>query len=296
MSAEAIARALDGHRAAGATWMARCPAHDDRTPSLAIREGRDGRVLLKCHAGCAQWDVIGALRDRGIWMPGSGRSSAVPPRIADIGEHRGDGGDRGAFALQIWADCIPARATLVETYLRGRGLVLPAPASLRFHPALKHPSGALWPAMVALVTRGTDGVPVGIHRTFLARDGAGKAPVTPAKMMLGRCGGGVVRLAEAADTLMVGEGIETTLSVMQVTGQPAWAALSTSGLRALNLPPEVREVVLLADGDEPGGAAARHAARRWVREGRSARIARAPAGKDFNDLLIGELMPAGGAR
>ena len=71
--------------------------------------------------------------------------------------------------------------------------------------------------MVALVTRGVDDVPLAIHRTFLARDGVGKAPVDPQKMMLGPCRGGAVRLAPAGDVLMVGEGIETCLAAMQAT-------------------------------------------------------------------------------
>ena len=127
---------------------------------------------------------------------------------------------------------MPADGTLVETYLASRGLHLPPPPALRFHAGLKHPSGGIWPAMVALVTRGADGTPLAIHRTFLARDGGGKAPVDPQKMMLGPCRGGAVRLAEPGDVLMVGEGIETCLAAMQATGHPAWAALSTSGLRA----------------------------------------------------------------
>ena len=110
--------------------------------------------------------------------------------------------------------------------------------------------------MVALVTHGATGTPIAIHRTFLARDGGGKAPVDPQKMMLGPCRGGVVRLAEPDDVLMVGEGIETCLAAMQATGHPAWAALSTSGLRSLDLPRDVRDVIVLADGDEPGEAAA----------------------------------------
>ena len=81
--------------------------------------------------------------------------------------------------------------------------------------------------MLALVTRGIDGKPIGIHRTFLARDGCGKAPVEPAKMMLGPCRGGVVRLSQPAGPLMVGEGIETCLAAMQASGHGAWAALST---------------------------------------------------------------------
>ena len=90
--------------------------------------------------------------------------------------------------------------------------------------------------MVALVTRGADDMPLAIHRTFLAHDGGGKAPVDPQKMMLGPCRGGAVRLGRSGDVLMIGEGIETCLAAMQATGHPAWAALSTSGLRALDLP------------------------------------------------------------
>ena len=78
-------------------------------------------------------------------------------------------------------------------------------------------------------------------------------------MMLGPCRGGAVRLAAPVDVLMVGEGIETCLAAMQATGHAAWAALSTSGLRALDLPDEVRDVIVLADGDDPGEAAARDA-------------------------------------
>jgi DNA primase len=86
---------------------------------------------------------------------------------------------------------------------------------------------------------------------------------------------------------MVGEGIETCLAAMHATGHAAWAALSTSGLRALDLPRDVRDVIVLADGDEPGEAAARNCAWRWKREGRRVRIARPPKGMDFNDLLKG---------
>ena len=52
--AEHVARVLSRVQAKpnGRGWMARCPAHDDRTPSLSIAQGDDGRVLLKCHAGC----------------------------------------------------------------------------------------------------------------------------------------------------------------------------------------------------------------------------------------------------
>ena len=66
MIAESTAKALGGHRA-GAIWMARCPAQEDRKPSLSISSGRNGKVLVRCHAGCGQRDVIAILRQRGLW-------------------------------------------------------------------------------------------------------------------------------------------------------------------------------------------------------------------------------------
>jgi hypothetical protein len=155
----------------------------------------------------------------------------------------------------------------VEAYLASRRLHLQPPPTLRFA-ELAHHSGHMWPTMVGLVTRGIDDVPLGIHRTFLARDGRGKAPVSPDKMMLGPCRGGAVRLAPASAVLMIGEGIETVLSAMQATGLPGWAALSTSELRVLELPATVQDVIILADGDDAGETAAQSCARRWKHEGR----------------------------
>ena len=289
MTAEAIAKALGGCKA-GNGWTARCPAHDDRNPSLSISTGKGGKVLLRCHAGCDQAQVIDALRARGLWEHRERHSikrrtyKANPQK--DTPHDRNDA-DRTEYALGIWQNSIPVPNTLAETYLQSRGLHLTLPSTLRFHGRLKHPSGGLWPAMVALVSRGQDDVPLAIHRTFLARDGSGKAPVDPQKMMLGPCRGGAVRLGTPTDLLMVGEGIETCLAAMQATGNPVWAALLTSGMKALNLPEAVREVIVLADGDDPGEAAARECALRWQREGRRVRIARPPRGQDFNDMLTG---------
>ena len=134
-----------------------------------------------------------------------------------------------------------------------------------------------------------DDTPIAIHRTFLARNGAGKAPVDPQKMMLGPCRGGAVRLGLHGGVLTVGEGVETCLAVLQATGGASWAALSTSGLRALCLPNDVRDVLVLADGDDAGEAAARDCAMRWKAEGRRVRIARPPLGMDFNDVLMGRM-------
>ena len=66
MTAAQIARALPRGRKSGVGYIACCPAHEDRNPSLSLRDA-DGRVLVRCHAGCTQEAVIGALRAAGLW-------------------------------------------------------------------------------------------------------------------------------------------------------------------------------------------------------------------------------------
>jgi hypothetical protein len=60
MNSLEIAR-LANARTTSNGWIARCPAHDDRLPSLSIREGRGGRTVLHCHAGCDAGAIVLAL-------------------------------------------------------------------------------------------------------------------------------------------------------------------------------------------------------------------------------------------
>lgn len=73
-----------GHepRKAGAGWCCRCPAHDDRTPSLSIHAGDDGRALVNCHAGCTVDAVCGAigLRPADLFTPDPSRRNGRAPR------------------------------------------------------------------------------------------------------------------------------------------------------------------------------------------------------------------------
>lgn len=202
MNVESVASALGGRKTGGA-WIARCPAHMDREPSLSIADGKDGRVLVRCHAGCAQRDVIAALRARGLWKDADRRRDKTigsPAEATNPPDRESE--KRTQKALRIWDAAVSASDTLVEMYLAARNINIPVPYALRFHAAMKHLGGQRWPAMIALVTRGADGSPMAVHRTFLARDGRGKAPVEPSKMMLGPCRGGVVRLGPAGDRLL----------------------------------------------------------------------------------------------
>jgi putative DNA primase/helicase len=281
ITAEAIARALKGQRS-GSSFTARCPAHDDRRPSLSIRDTKEGLVLVKCHAGCSQGAVIDALRNAGLWPSTTRPQPTLTRRYTES-----DGSKFTRDLVQkIWDQSGQLIGSLADTYLQSRGLKTPMTPMLRCHGGLKHKAGAVCPALVARVTDCVTGEPMGLHRTFLRVDGSGKAPVEPAKMMMGPCAGGAVQLAVPTDVLLIGEGIETTLSAMQATGYAGWAALSTSGLRALRLPDAVDNIIILADADDAGLSAAQDAARRWkCEEGRRVRIAQSPFGNDFNDAL-----------
>ncbi len=201
---------------------------------------------------------------------------------------------RTALALDMWGESGPVPGTPVEPYLRARGITLPIPTTMRFLSVYGsyggHPSGARRPQLIALVEHVEFGS-VAVSRTFLAPDGSGKASVSPARLFTGPVGGGAVRLAPIRpdQPLAIGEGLETTLSVMQACHLAGWAALSAIGIEKLILPPEARTVLICADHDANGVGerAARRAAKRFIAEGRKVRLAMPPLGLDFNDLLMG---------
>ena len=201
------------------------------------------------------------------------------------------------LALEIWDNAQPVKGTPVESYLKSRGITPPeaGPECLRFAPALRHPNEQFFPAMIAMPTSPKTGAPVGgIQRTFLPWSGNGKAQIERGeqKLSLGPCKGGVVRLANPVDgkPLLIGEGIETMLTVMEATGLPGWATLGTSGLANLELPDNVTDVILLAENDGgPNEKVLSEIVLVLPARGVKALIARPPPGlKDFNDLVNGK--------
>jgi hypothetical protein len=241
--------------------------------------------LLHCHAGCHRQDVIAALKARGLRPHSSSGprvhwNEAIVNRDVDLQVRR-----RHA-ALSISAESKPGGPTLVRTYLDSRGIIIPPPSSLRFHPGLKHPNGSVWPGMVGLITRGADRTLIAIHRTFLARDGAGKAPVVANKMILGPYTGGAVRLGQGRGPLIVGEGIETVLSAMQLWGLAGWAALCANGMASLTVEGLPDAIVIAADNDPAGLRAAGDLHLRVTASGKRSRVLIPQEGfNDFNDVL-----------
>jgi hypothetical protein len=83
-TAEQVAAALDKPRRSGDGWQACCPAHEDRNPSLSITDEGD-KVLVHCHAGCDQRDVLEAIEARGIRINGKARHDGPPDTHATLG-------------------------------------------------------------------------------------------------------------------------------------------------------------------------------------------------------------------
>lgn len=251
--------------------------------ALTLADGRDGRLLLHCkRAGCAFADILAAA---GL-APGDYRAPDPAELARREAQRQAETQRRALQASFAWKEAQPVAGTLAETYLRGRGITCPLPDNLRFHPECWHGLTATrHPALVALVEGGNG---FAVHRTYLRADGSGKAALAPAKMMLGGAAGGAVRLAQGTGPLVVAEGIETALSLASgLLRGPAtvWAALSTSGIRGLRLPPDPGRLTIASDGDTAGRDAANALAARAHALGWQVSLLPAPDGCDWNDIL-----------
>ena len=238
---------------------------------------KDDRLLLHCKkSGCDFRDILTAA---GI-LPGyveidrDAIAQAERDREVQAAKLR-------ARARSLWDVAEPIHGTRGEAYLRSRGITCDLPDSLRWMPDVYHqPSGAYCSAMVGNVATG------GVHRTFF--DKQGNRLAKSAKMMLGPCSGGAVRLSEAVGPLVVCEGIETGLSLLSgLLDGPAtlWATLSTSGMKALQLPPKPHKLVIATDGDDPGKVAGDALARDAHALGWKVSLMPAPDGQDWNDAV-----------
>ncbi len=251
--------------------------------ALTIAE-KGGRLLLNCKkAGCDFRDLLAAcgLAPGGFEVDHAALERAKRDRIETEAKSM-------RRAASIWQLGQPITGTPGETYLRGRGIVSELPESLRWLPNTFHqPSGRDCSAMLAQVQSAT-GEPMGIHRTFFTKQGE-RLPQN-AKMMLGPCRGGAVRLAESEGPLVVAEGIETALSfACGLLSGPAsiWAGLSTSGIAGLDLPADPGKLTIATDSDDHGAgkAAGNRLAERASALGWVVSLLPAPNGTDWNDVL-----------
>lgn len=203
--------------------------------------------------------------------------------------------DTIAFARKIWAAWQLIIGTPAEAYLRARKITADLhDAPLRYHPALlyrEHPDSPprKFPALVAAVTN-HDGEIMGIHRTFLDPARNAKANVASPRRALGVILGNSVRFGVIEEFAIIGEGIETVLSLKSVAPHlPMVAALSAAHLSAWEFPTGLRRLIIAADNDRAGRNAARKLAERAEALGVDVETI-VSQGKDFNcDLEHAEL-------
>ena len=218
------------------------------------------------------------------------RAFLALPAAPAMGES--DTYDAAQAARRLWRHCRAIDGTHAERYLHARGLARCRFAALRYHPELRYREGSTvrrLPALVAAVT-GDDGAVTGVQRTWLDARAPARAGVASPRKALGRVFGRAVRFgavpADGLASLVVGEGIETVLSV--VTAVPAIAAaaaLSAGSLGAFAPPPGVARLVIARDNDIEGERAAMRLARRCARAGVASAVI-VPEGGDFNDDLV----------
>jgi hypothetical protein len=272
----------------GGSWqkgggMCRCPAHDDRNPSLSIRPG-ERRLLFHCFAGCETRTVIRALRAQQLIGPMAQTGCRETAGATADRDRR----NRGA-AARLWAASRPIGSSPADFYLRGRGLVFEA-TDLRYHPRTPYGRGTqaiFRPALLAAVRDDAD--LVAVHRTFLDPRSATLADLPVPKRALGRLGEGAVRLRIPRDgRLGWAEGIENAIAATLLTGIPCWATLGTERFARVALPASVEQLILFLDNDAAGRRAEKLA--REAHRSSDVRIAaRYPQrlGADWNDVLLG---------
>lgn len=197
------------------------------------------------------------------------RFLALPPPddlpAARTGSARAGNRTLSAAIKRILAGTRPITGTIAADYLATRALHnLSGCDALRFHPHLfyrlssdDHPDTRKhWPAMIAKVTDNL-GTLTGIHRSWLDPASRAKAPITDPRRSLGAIAGHAVRFGTADSVMIVGEGVETMLSLRQILpDMPMAAATSAAHLGAFIPPSGLQRLYIALDRDEAGETAA----------------------------------------
>ncbi|MFS8036767.1 toprim domain-containing protein [Xanthobacter sp. AM11] len=218
-------------------------------------------------------------------LPPTSRDEEAPPRTRPCSSR-----DPVISARRLFAAAQPIPGTIVETYLRNRGITaLHETGSLRFHPRCYYRADAQGPTqpLPAMIAGVTDlrGRTMGVHRTWLAPDGSDKAAIATPRRAMGHLLEHAVRFGVADDVMAAGEGIETILSVRTaLPNLPMAAALSAAHLAAIAFPSGLRRLYVVRDTDPAGNKARDSLTARANSTGVEA-IVLSPTLGDFNEDL-----------
>jgi hypothetical protein len=248
--------------------------------------GEHGDLLDVIRESCGLVDFHDVTEEarRFLSLPRSEQESDNPSRRSPVPTGSPES------ARRLFAMSKPIAGTVVETYLRRRGITdLHGVDSLRFHPRCYYRSLAdapteIWPAMIAAVTD-LQGRITGAHRTWLDPSGRDKAPVDTPRRAMGHLLGHAVRFGPASDVMAAGEGIETMLSLRCVIpSMPMIAALSAAHLAAILFPATLRRLYIVRDDDPAGDGAVKRLIDRAQMDAIEAMVLSPQCG-DFNEDL-----------
>ena len=297
-------------RPATGDYWALCCFHAEKSASLHIMD-RGPKSFFKCHGCGEKGDAIELARRLfnlgfrdAVRMIGGDLDAEPDPELIEAREQRRRemeaeaerqrATNRAAAQAVYYAAGVHVAGTLGEIYLRARSIRAPlGGAELRFHARAPlspydHAKAGRNPAIVAAI-RNAAGEHIGSHCTFLSSEGNAKADLPHLKGSRLVCGehvGGFIRLGRFTDAVVVGEGIETTLSASEACGLPGLAAINSANLRAVVLPSSVRRVLIAFDRDAKGigEMSAEALAERLHRDGVRVDLVGPPGGfKDWND-------------
>ncbi|MFG1191216.1 DUF7146 domain-containing protein [Xanthobacter flavus] len=249
--------------------------------------GEHGDLLdvIRESRGLSNFSDVVAEAQAFLRLPPNSRDAESPHRTPPCSPR-----DPVISARRLFAAAQPISGTVVETYLRNRGITaLHETGRLRFHPRCfyrpdAHSPIQPLPAMIAGIAD-LRGRTMGVHRTWLAPDGSDKAAIATPRRAMGHLLGHAVRFGGTDDVMAAGEGIETILSVRTVLPNlPMAAALSAAHLAAIAFPPGLRRLYFVRDSDPAGNRARDSLLSRAASVGIEA-IVLSPALGDFNEDL-----------
>lgn len=277
------AKALGGDVAGRNNVLCPGPGHSPRDRSLSITFTGDDFTVFS-HAGDDWRACKDHVRERlglGDFTPAETRSPVI---VTPTPEDR----DRIERAGTLWREARSIEGTPAAVYLASRGVSYQGEA-LRWHPSCPFGKGERHGCMIGLVRNIVTNEPQAIHRTAI--DATGRKIDRKA---YGPIGGGAVKLTDDADVtkvIAIGEGIETALSIRELTdlgNMPVWSVLSANGIAAFPVLPGIESVWIAADNDASGTGhnAARSAGERLHAAGvETIILAPTQAGADLNDKV-----------
>lgn len=357
-----LAERWTGLHREGNEWQGLCPFHKEKTPSFTVVPEKGFYHCFGCGAHGGAFDFVmeteglsfreaveALASDAGIEIPGAAPPKRrTPAPVVAVPEDPREAAARAERkrrrGYRIWCAGVPVAGTLAEVYLTGargidRAVYVDSPA-LRFGAAVAYwaPIGGkpkpIWtgPALLAAMQY-PDGRFAACHVTYLQPEGAGKLELweapgkrRKAKKCMGAPGGAAIRLGPPMEDMVGGEGIETTLSVMDAETVSGWCAYSLDNLAGagikdarerdprdrrkwlpsrlpdmgrpgMQFPPQCRRATYLGDGDTKDllmlECKLQRAVARQIQSGLEADYVVSPEGTDFNDLLRGIRSPLG---